>query len=65
MGWRDYVWHLYWHLGEDYRHANRLGARRHLPGRWQDLDATRPTPLASRTLSPTCATMAGSTTFHG
>jgi deoxyribodipyrimidine photolyase-related protein len=38
MGWRDYVWHLYWHLGEDYRHANRLGARRHLPGWWQDLD---------------------------
>ena len=21
MGWRDYVWHLYWHLGEDYRTA--------------------------------------------
>jgi deoxyribodipyrimidine photolyase-related protein len=38
MGWRDYVWHLYWHLGEDYRHANRLGARRHLPDWWQDLD---------------------------
>jgi deoxyribodipyrimidine photolyase-related protein len=38
MGWRDYVWRLYWHLGEDYRHANRLGARRHLPGWWQDLD---------------------------
>ncbi len=38
MGWRDYVWHVYWHLGEDYRTANRLNARRHLPGWWRDLD---------------------------
>ena len=38
MGWRDYVWHLYWHLGEDYRHANRLNARRHLPDWWLGLD---------------------------
>jgi deoxyribodipyrimidine photolyase-related protein len=38
MGWRDYVWHLYWHLGEDYRHANRLSAHRHLPDWWRDLD---------------------------
>jgi deoxyribodipyrimidine photolyase-related protein len=38
MGWRDDVWHLYWHFGDDYRHANRLGARRRLPDWWRDLD---------------------------
>ncbi len=38
MGWRDYVWHLYWQLGDDYRSANRLNARRHLPDWWRDLD---------------------------
>jgi deoxyribodipyrimidine photolyase-related protein len=38
LGWRDYVWHLYWHLGDDYRSANRLNARRHLPDWWRDLD---------------------------
>ena len=26
IGWRDYVWHLYWHLGEDYRGRNELDA---------------------------------------
>jgi len=39
IGWRDYVWHLYWHLGEDYRHHNRLNARRHLPDWFAQLDA--------------------------
>ncbi|MDR7362235.1 deoxyribodipyrimidine photolyase-related protein [Marmoricola bigeumensis] len=39
MGWRDYVWHLYWHLGEDYRHRNALRARRRIPGWFADLDA--------------------------
>lgn len=31
IGWRDYVWHLYWHLGEDYRSRNALQANRSLP----------------------------------
>ena len=39
MGWRDYIWHLYWHLGEDYRHSNHLGARRRLPDWFAGLDA--------------------------
>lgn len=26
IGWREYVWHLYWHLGEDYETANVLDA---------------------------------------
>ena len=43
MGWRDYVWHLYWHLGEDYRRSNRLQQRRRIPGWFAELDgdATR------------------------
>jgi deoxyribodipyrimidine photolyase-related protein len=38
MGWRDYVWHLYWYLGESYRTTNNK------------LDATNPLPQAFRTL---------------
>ena len=43
MGWRDYVWNLYWHLGEDYRRKNALQHRRRLPDWFADLDgdATR------------------------
>ena len=43
LGWRDYVWHLYWHLGEDYRRSNRLQHRRRVPDWFADLDgaATR------------------------
>lgn len=26
IGWRDYVWHLYWHLGPNYDSSNYLGA---------------------------------------
>ncbi|GAA1875122.1 cryptochrome/photolyase family protein [Lapillicoccus jejuensis] len=39
IGWRDYIWHLYWHLGEEHRHANKLNQRRKLPDWWLDLDA--------------------------
>ena len=28
IGWRDYIWHLYWYLGEDYRAHNQLDQRR-------------------------------------
>jgi deoxyribodipyrimidine photolyase-related protein len=43
LGWRDYVWHLYWHFGEDYRRRNVLRARRKVPDWFADLDgqATR------------------------
>ena len=39
-GWRDYVWHLYWHLGESYptRH-NALAATTPLPDVFLNLDA--------------------------
>ncbi len=39
IGWRDYVWHLYWHLGDDYRHRNALQARTPVPSWFWDLDA--------------------------
>ena len=38
-GWRDYVWHLYWHLGEDYRTShNALNATSPLPEAFTSLD---------------------------
>jgi len=40
MGWRDYVWHLYWHFGPDYVDAsNALDARTPLPEWFRDLRA--------------------------
>ncbi len=43
MGWRDYIWHLYWHMGPDYRERNHLQQREPLPDWFADLDgaATR------------------------
>jgi deoxyribodipyrimidine photolyase-related protein len=39
IGWRDYVWNLYWHFGDDYRHRNALRARRRVPAWFASLDA--------------------------
>ncbi len=41
VGWRDYVWHLYWHLPASYRHRNALAATRDVPRWFADLDAER------------------------
>ncbi|AXH34176.1 cryptochrome/photolyase family protein [Humibacter sp. BT305] len=50
-GWRDYVWHLYWYLGEGYRTSNNaLDARRPLPQVFRELD---PSEIESRCLSET------------
>ncbi|MFE3825876.1 cryptochrome/photolyase family protein [Streptomyces sp. NPDC059092] len=38
-GWREYVWHLYWHFGEDYRHRNALRHTTPLPDWFLGLDA--------------------------
>ncbi|MFD1715968.1 cryptochrome/photolyase family protein [Amnibacterium flavum] len=39
-GWRDYVWHLYWHLGESYpTRSNALDAHAPLPEVFRTLDA--------------------------
>jgi len=39
IGWRDYVWHVYWHFGPDYRRRNALSAHAALPAWFADLDA--------------------------
>ncbi|WP_030347513.1 cryptochrome/photolyase family protein [Streptomyces sp. NRRL S-1022] len=38
-GWREYVWQLYWHFGEDYRRGNALGHTAELPEYFAELDA--------------------------
>ena len=37
IGWRDYVWHLYWHFGEQYVDKNELNANTPLPDSWLEL----------------------------
>src|SRR5690349_3173104 len=39
LGWREYMWHLYWHFGPSYRRNNTLDARAKLPKWWTELDA--------------------------
>lgn len=39
IGWRDFVWHLYWHLPPTYRDMNELDATEPLPAWFADLDA--------------------------
>ena len=48
MGWRDYVWHLYWHLGPGYREHNALDATNALPA-W--FDALEPDGIDAACLS--------------
>jgi deoxyribodipyrimidine photolyase-related protein len=39
IGWRDFIWHLYWHFEPDYRNANELGATGRIPKWFAELDA--------------------------
>lgn len=39
IGWRDFVWHCYWYLGDKQRNTNALAAREPLPDWFRDLDA--------------------------
>ncbi|WP_433301863.1 cryptochrome/photolyase family protein [Actinoplanes sp. CA-030573] len=39
MGWRDYIWHLYWYFEPSYRRDNELHARSELPAWFARLDA--------------------------
>ncbi|MBC7375395.1 MAG: cryptochrome/photolyase family protein [Frankiales bacterium] len=41
IGWREYVWGLYWHLPRDYRGRNALAATAALPDWFATLDADR------------------------
>ncbi|MBE7188520.1 cryptochrome/photolyase family protein [Jatrophihabitans endophyticus] len=38
IGWRDYVWHLYWQQPRSYRHRNALDATGRLPKWFAELD---------------------------
>lgn len=39
LGWREYMWQLYWHFGPDYSANNHLDAHTPLPDWWSGLDA--------------------------
>ena len=39
IGWRDFVWHVYWYFEPDYRGANELQATEPLPRWFAELDA--------------------------
>ena len=39
LGWREYMWQLYWHFGPAYLDNNELGAHTPLPDWWTELDA--------------------------
>lgn len=39
LGWREYVWQLYWRFGPEYRDRNALRAHAPLPDWWTSLDA--------------------------
>ncbi|MEV0392611.1 cryptochrome/photolyase family protein [Polymorphospora rubra] len=39
IGWRDFVWHLYWYFDAGYRSSNRLAANRSIPAWFADIDA--------------------------
>jgi deoxyribodipyrimidine photolyase-related protein len=39
LGWREYVWHTYWHFGPGYRQHNALDADGGLPRWFAELDA--------------------------
>lgn len=39
IGWRDYIWHVYWHFGRNYRRRNALQAHAALPDWFAELDA--------------------------
>ncbi|GIF17018.1 deoxyribodipyrimidine photolyase-related protein [Actinoplanes teichomyceticus] len=39
LGWRDFIWHLYWYFEPEYRAVNELAAHRQLPRWFAELDA--------------------------
>ncbi len=38
LGWREYIWQLYWHFGPGYVRRNEMGHHTPLPDWWSDLD---------------------------
>ncbi len=48
LGWREYMWHLYWHFGPAYLRRNALRAHTPLPDWWVSLDADAVTAACLR-----------------
>jgi deoxyribodipyrimidine photolyase-related protein len=48
LGWREYVWQLYWRFGRGYERRNALAAHTPLPDWWRDLDADAVTAACLR-----------------
>ena len=43
MGWRDFIWHLYWHFGEEYiLSSNELSANKDIPDWMSQLNSDEP-----------------------
>ena len=55
IGWRDYVWHLYWHFGQDYTGRNELAADRELP---LEIANLKPEAIAANCLKQTVSDVA-------
>jgi deoxyribodipyrimidine photolyase-related protein len=49
LGWREYIWQLYWHFGKGYPRRNALSAHAPLPDWWTELDAGAVTARCLRT----------------
>ena len=65
IGWRDYVWHVYWHMGDGYRRENALAARQRIRSGSPSSTVRRPTRAASPTPSTRSRSTAGCTTSRG
>lgn len=61
IGWRDYVWHLYWHFGPQYTDHNALSANRPLPLEIRDLNAKN---IEARCLSETVGAVSENAWTH-
>jgi deoxyribodipyrimidine photolyase-related protein len=52
LGWREYIWHLYWHFGQGYTRRNEMDHRTALPSWFTELEGDRVTAAClSRTLN--------------
>jgi deoxyribodipyrimidine photolyase-related protein len=60
IGWREYVWHTYWHMGPTYRRRSALGATGGIPEWFDDLEAER-VDAACLSDVPTCRAVPTST----
>ncbi len=65
IGWREYIWSIYWHVPEDYRAGNALSAGGDLPGWFRDLEVVRSSRTACHRSCAICASGAGCTTSRG